>query len=385
MLSTVKSFVSLRETQTPLSYETFQLRVEAVADHWRINGSWQGKKASEIVAVPIAPDRLKELRTRDLDAKWGQEAFALPQKIESLSELGETLFRHVLSASLSALYDEARTDALRRGRALRLEFAMAGDGSLWSVPWELLHDGVRFLALADDLSITRRIVGPRRTPCVGPEAKPLRILMTVSSPRTLSAINQSARISALQAAVTPLVLNGSLQLDVVPDGCVKTLRRFLVVARRQGRPYDVWHFAGHGTVDDLGRGRLAMTSQNGSVHWMGGAEMASLFAESSQIRLAVLNACRGAEGDLQKRWPSPAAALILCGIPAVVAMQLEISYDASLAFDRELYAHLVDEASIDEAVIAARRAILDLPNHVEWLRPVLLTGGEEAALVDFRP
>jgi CHAT domain-containing protein len=185
---------------------------------------------------------------------------------------------------------------------------------------------------------------------------------------------------AVQEAVAPLVLLGLLQVDVVQDGSIKTLDRMLTTARREGHPYAIWHLAAHGRYDaQAERGTLAMTGADGKSHWVGAVELASLFSDDPQLQLVFLSSCHSAEGNAHDPWSAAASAFLLCGIPAVVAQQLEISHMAGSALASALYGALADGAPIEQAIAAGRRGIFNLPNYAEWMRPVLFMRSEKEA------
>jgi hypothetical protein len=359
-------------------YDRFSVRIAPAGTRWSVEASYDGNRAVEVVDAPLAVAELQSLLAVRLDAARGSAREANPQHAEFLAYVGTRLFRSVFTGSVSTLYGRARVEALRCNRGIRLEFDVHDD-HLSAIPWELVHDGLRFLGLARDVAIARRIAG-RRAAHAETDAQPLRMLLTVSSPRDLTRIAPERERHAVEQAVAPLVLLGLLQLDVAHDGSVKTLNRMLTAARREGRPYQVWHLAAHGRYDaESRRGALAMTGTDGTAHWLGAVELASLFSDDAQLRLVVLSSCHGAEGNAHDSWSAAASAFLLCGVPAVVAQQLEISHAAGLALASELYGALVDGVAVEEAIAAGRRGIFNLPNYAEWVRPVLFIRSEEEA------
>ena len=59
-------------------------------------------------------------------------------------------------------------------------------------------------------------------------------------------------------------------------------------------------------------------------------------------------------------------------MPAVVAMQFEISDEAAIVFAEELYTTLIGrQYPIDAAVSEARKAVFTEVNEIEWATPVL--------------
>jgi hypothetical protein len=87
--------------------------------------------------------------------------------------------------------------------------------------------------------------------------------------------------------------------------------------------------------------------------------------------MAILNACEGARTSRSDPFAGVAQSLVQQGIPAVVAMQYEITDEAAITFSRELYGAIVDGYPIDAAVAEARKAIFAKGNDVEWGTPVL--------------
>ena len=59
------------------------------------------------------------------------------------------------------------------------------------------------------------------------------------------------------------------------------------------------------------------------------------------LRLVVLNSCEGARTTLTDPYAGVATTLVQLGVPAVVAMQFEISDRAAIVFAEELYTNLI--------------------------------------------
>src|SRR5207249_1432886 len=80
----------------------------------------------------------------------------------------------------------------------------------------------------------------------------------------------------------------------------------------------------------------------------------------------------GAKGSETDVVSSTASTLIRRGVPAVIAMQYEISATAAIEFARSLYEALADGVPVDAAVVEARKAITFADaGSVEWGTPVL--------------
>jgi hypothetical protein len=89
------------------------------------------------------------------------------------------------------------------------------------------------------------------------------------------------------------------------------------------------------------------------------------------LRLAVLNACEGARTSRADPFAGAAQSLVQQGVPAVIAMQFEITDQAAVVFTHEFYAALADSYPVDAALAEARKAIFAQGNDVEWGTPVL--------------
>ena len=89
------------------------------------------------------------------------------------------------------------------------------------------------------------------------------------------------------------------------------------------------------------------------------------------LRLVVLNACEGARSAGDDPLGGVAQALVRQGIPAVIAMQFEISDPAALVFSKSFYQALADGLPVDVAMVEARMAMFAEGHEVEWATPVL--------------
>jgi len=257
-----------------------------------------------------------------------------------LESLGTKLF--------SLLGDDARGS----GRWIRLHLENAG--FLANAPWEALHDGKEFLAVQPSIAISRALGRAPATPPV--HDAPLRLLVTISSPSDLRALSGDHETQLLRDALGGLELIGRAEVEIVTDGSLDTMRRKLRAAEEAGRPYNAWHFIGHGRFNASGRSELAMTGDNGKTQFIDAAQLRVLF-QGHPLRLVVLNACESGAFD--------------CGAAAVVAMQFPISDDAAIVLADEVYGAFAAGAGILGAMTNTRRALFFRPPGVEWITPIL--------------
>ena len=107
-----------------------------------------------------------------------------------------------------------------------------------------------------------------------------------------------------------------------------------------------------------------------------------MLADETSLRLAVLNSCEGARTSSDDPFAGTAASLVHREIPAVVAMQFEITDRAAVVFGGEFYAALADGYPVDSALAEARKAIFADQNDVEWGTPVLFMRVADGQIFD---
>jgi CHAT domain-containing protein len=114
---------------------------------------------------------------------------------------------------------------------------------------------------------------------------------------------------------------------VLSEGTVRALREALDAGEREGRPYQVVHFDGHGIYDrKTGLGRLCFEDAEDAAkgllerkaHRVGADEIGALLRDY-RVPLIVLEACQSAAAET-KPMASVAAELLRAGVASVVAM-----------------------------------------------------------------
>ncbi|MCI0694512.1 CHAT domain-containing protein [candidate division KSB1 bacterium] len=123
--------------------------------------------------------------------------------------------------------------------------------------------------------------------------------------------------------------------------------------------------------DDEGRGRP-----------VSGQYLGTLLHNHRPLRLALLNACEGGRASRSDPFAGTAQSLMQQGLPAVIAMQFEITDAAAIAFTREFYAAVADGEPIDAAMVEARAAIFAQGDNIEWGTPVLYMRAPDGRIFD---
>ncbi|MEZ4769130.1 MAG: SUMF1/EgtB/PvdO family nonheme iron enzyme [Caldilineales bacterium] len=258
---------------------------------------------------------------------------------------------------------------------LKLRFASP---DLAALPWEFLYDTRRgqFVSLSVHTPLVRYIDLPH-PPRALHIAPPLRILGMVAGPDDLPDLDIAAEKERVQRALAGLMEAGLAELVWMAGATWRDLQR----AMRRG-PWHIFHFVGHGAFDRAaGEGLVMFCDDQGNARPLRASELGRLLADHWTLRLAILNACEGARGSDHDLFSSTASILVQRGLPAVLAMQYEITDRAAVELSRAFYEALADGLPVDAAVAEARKAVsLAISNTVEWGTPVLTMRAPDGVL-----
>lgn len=282
-----------------------------------------------------------------------------------LEDFGSQLFQSVFSGPVRDCLDRSRTAAEAEGAGLRIRLRLPP--ALASIPWEYLHDAeYGFVGLSPETALVRYVEMP--TPVTPlPVSPPLRVLAMISAPADVPELQGEEEWGRLNEALQDLANRGMVQVDRLEAGTLAALQRPLRL-----HDYHVLHFVGHGGYDeDAKDGALALEGSDGSSRLVTGRDLGLMLRGHRSLRLVVLNACEGARSAPDDPFSGVAQALVRQGVPAVIAMQFEISDPAALVFSQSLYQAIADGFPIDLAMVEARRAMFAEGNEVEWATPVL--------------
>jgi hypothetical protein len=246
---------------------------------------------------------------------------------------------------------------------LRLKFIIT-PVEIATLPWELLMDHEGY-PLATRLPIVRYL--PRPEPPLPLDVQPpLRLLLTIASPKGVPELDVVRERERIEQAITPLRERKLLQLTTIDHTTVAALQREL----RRG--VHIWHHIGHGAFDvRAANGSLALETEDGHLDALD-AKRLGILLEDSGIRLAVLNACETARFSMDPLL-GIAPALVRAGVPAVIAMQFSLPDPSAVEFAGTFYEALADDYPVDACLSEARRAIIAKVGlgEVDWAIPVL--------------
>lgn len=312
-------------------------------------------------------NRLKDLQIALLRS-GGSRRQALSAEEQHVQAFGRDLFNALLTGEVRSRYDISCREARQQGKGLRLKLRIQPP-ELAALPWEFLYDPrqAEYVCLSLDTPLIRYLELPQPVQPLF-VTPPLRILGMIASPRDLPALDVARERQRLEAAVRTLQADGLVNLTWLEGQTWSDLQRAL----RSG-PWHIFHFIGHGGFDrQTDEGMVALADENGVTHFLRATELARLLADHHSLRLVLLNSCEGARSSERDIFSSTAAILVRRGIPAVLAMQYEITDRAAIEFTRTFYEALATKLPIDAAVTEARKAIsLAVTNSIEWGTPVL--------------
>jgi CHAT domain len=286
------------------------------------------------------------------------------QDRQRIEEFGDHLYQALFTGAVGDCLGRSRMTADSRDAGLRIRLRLPG--ALANVPWEYLYDAQHgFLGLDPDTALVRylELPAPVRPFPIRP---PLRILAMISAPSDVAELDAEQEWGKLTETLRPLVSQGLVEVDRLENGTLAALQRPLRL-----REYHVLHFIGHGGYDeDAQDGALALEDTTGKARLVTGRDLSMMIRHRS-LRLVVLNACEGSRIAPDDPFSGVAQALARQGIPAVIAMQFEISDPAAVAFSQSFYQAIADGLPVDVATVEARRAMFAGDNEIEWATPVL--------------
>ncbi|HEX6780007.1 MAG TPA: CHAT domain-containing protein [Ktedonobacterales bacterium] len=323
-------------------------------------------------------DALKDLQIALLRSSGLRRQVLLPEA-QTVQTFGQRLFEALFTGEVLGLYDVNRSEAARQGLGVRLRLRILAP-ELAALPWEYLYDARlgSYICLSRNTPLVRYLeVAQAIQPLkVKP---PLRILGVIASPGDQDQLDIERERRRMQEALSGLEQEGLVKLTWLEGQTWRDLQRAM-----RGGPWHIFHFIGHGGFNPRAdEGVLALANEQGGTHLLSATQVGILLADHPSLRLALLNACEGARGGERDLFSSTSATLARRGIPAVLAMQYEITDRAAIEFTRAFYETLAGGMPVDEAVSEARKAIeLGIANTLEWGTPVLYLRATDGILFD---
>lgn len=295
-------------------------------------------------------------------------------------EIGRVLFEKIFREGVRDLFAKASESARKQGTPLRIVLRFPPASEIQEIPWELLHDGQRFLALDSQTPVVRHIRMQDFEGDLGVEP-PLRVLVTAADPAGVDgpAAEERRRLQiqeeadAIQSALAKA--GKSVRVDVALGGTPNRhltsprLQNLFQRARALGRPYHVWHHAGHGRLrsgPDSHEFFLILETESGNPDPVPAEQVSQWVAGGHDLKLAVINLCfSGSSVGLS-------TLLARLNVPAVIGFRAAVADPAAKRFAESLYGTLPG-MPLDQSLTWARHTMAERKWPLEWALPVLFS------------
>ncbi len=353
----------------------FRLDVIEDDDTWVIVGDCpQGRKFAHVPA-PFTDAELQS-RLAGVELALVRSTSQLVTRRASRAELdfGRTLSKVLLPGDIRILFALCREKAREQRVSMRILLNPVGP-HVCQVPWEFTVDPD-----ADDDYLALRLAvvrSPNLMERVEPLLiePPLRVLAVMSRPRDLPQLEADQERQNISAALGG-VSSDLLHIEWMDGDRWQDLR-----SKLKAEPFHILHFIGHGGFDeDTQSGYIELTDDKGEALRVQAGDLARFVQDNPYLKLVVLNACESATTGEDGVFSSTAAKLMRAGIPAVVAMQYEITDPAAIAFSFSFYEAIAHGLPLDQAVTRARQDVKILTGSLEWATPVLFLASPETQI-----
>ncbi len=307
----------------------------------------------------------------------GKYRLALTDEEQTVQNFGKELWNALLTGEVRNRYDVSLERANREGKGLRLKLRIQ-EPKLASLPWEFMYEPrqVEYMGLMRNISIVRYLEIPQPVEPLAVEP-PLRILGMAASPTDLHPLDLAREKQRVEEAIKSLQANGLVELTWLQGQTWRDLQEAM-----QTGVWHIFYFIGHGGFDsNIDEGLIALADEEGKTQRFRATHLGRMLADHRSLRLVILNSCEGAKGSEHNIFSGTASILVQRGIPAVLAMQYEITDRAAIEFSRSFYKALANGLPVDAAVTEARKAVsFAIENTIEWGTPVLYMRSHDGVL-----
>jgi hypothetical protein len=303
----------------------------------------------------------------------------------SVEEFGKLLFSALFDEGLRREFLDIYQKAQQENALLRLELDVDERQlpEVAALPWEFMYlppgelHGALWLATAPNMVFSRR-----RARWHVPEpiqlkiGERLRIAIAVAAPKDLGPVQYQKIYNELKEMAR------TERFEVLE--VVEAANRSRIDALLEKKPH-IFHFIGHGSLKDENRqdtGLVALVDSFGSADLVSADYFSELF-NRFRPGLVVLHTCESGALSSSKAFVGIASRVVQMNVPAVVAMQFEVSNATAQRFASEFYRRLAENEPVDKAVQEARRHIaLSSPGNRsrDFATPVLFMSVREGRL-----
>ncbi|HEX6305341.1 MAG TPA: CHAT domain-containing protein [Anaerolineales bacterium] len=351
-----------------INYLDFDLHIDRFGDRYRVRvTNSPAGQAEDYFNLPFSELEVENFVLRVGRSRTGMRRLESGE-MEAARKFGGGLFESIFSNEVRGRLRTSMNDARQKGAGLRFRMHLNDVPELAELPWEYLYDSHldEFLVLSNQTPLVRYLDLPLTTRPIHVEL-PLKILVMISSPSDYPELDVEKEFANLTKGLGFLEQCGLVQLKRLEKASLIELQRQL----RQ-ETYHIFHFIGHGGFDEQAQdGVLLLEDASGRGRPVSGRYLGTLLHDQPTLRLAVLNACEGGRTSKSDPFSGVAHSLVQKGIPAVIAMQFEISDEAAIVLAREFYGAVADGYPVDASLAEARKAVFAESTDIEWGTPVL--------------
>lgn len=367
-----------------IDYLDFEVTVEkADGDQYLVRAQSGNDKVEIQFNNPFSEDKralIKATTKANLRSSRKVRSASGASEVKQLKTWGAQLFAQAITGEVGKFYEKCRVQAEEQSKGIRWRLAL--DPSVDDLPWEFLCSQGEFLALNPFSPVVRYVPRRARLAPLKESEHPLRVLVVIASPSDEVPLDTAAEKERIIRAFESLIKQGLVSLTFI-EGPDTWQQLYDTLFRNETH---ILHFIGHGAFDeDKKEGVLVMEDAGGKAKRIESEGLKVLVQGRSRLRLVVLNSCLGTEGDDSQPFSSVASGLIQSGVPAVIAMQSEISDDAAKEIAETFYKSLALNMPVDTAITEARRKIylFDLGS-LEWATPILYMQVRDGQLFQFK-
>jgi hypothetical protein len=351
-----------------ITYLDFDIHIQPAGSGYRVKvvNSPAGQANGEF-EMPFSELEIENFVLRVGRTRKGVRRLESPE-MESARMFGGRLFQSVFSDEMRGNLRSSLNEASQQNAGLRFRLHLEDSPELADLPWEYLYDSANdeFLVLSVQTPLVRYLDLPIKTETLS-TSLPLKILVMISSPSDFPVLDVEKEFQTLVNGLGDLQQRGLVKLVRLEEATLANLQQQL---RKDN--YHIFHFIGHGGYDEQAEdGVLMLEDENGRGRAVSGRYLGTLLHDEKYMRLAMLNACEGARTSSSDPFSGVAHSLVQKGIPAVIAMQFEITDEAAIVLANEFYGAIADGYPVDASLAEARKAIFAANNDIEWGTPVL--------------
>jgi hypothetical protein len=320
-------------------YQDFFIRINGEKPQYTIEV--YGPRETSVEPVKVDIEKLQNLLTSFPGLAGLTDAAAY--------QTGQNLYRAIFQPPIQEILTRSEQILSDEDAKLRIKLAVRPP-ELSVLPWELLYRSFdnRFITLLPRYSVVRFI--DSNLP-IAPLAQTerLQLLYVSAQPANMRQLD----IETSQRAVIENIKQ-YCDVDIIEQATPEDLRKAL------RKNYHILHFDGHAYFDteqqmgyvclcDSVRGTIKLSSEDLAV-----------YLNDAEIRLVVLNACNTGTGSMITALAGVAHQIMrTSSIPAVVAMQQNITDRLAIAFNTGFYSTLAKNTPVDDAVLEGRKVIQD--------------------------